>query len=157
MARRLGAKYGDASLVDRDSVPVEEEEVVEEEQAEVERPERHYPLITHQEEDTPTVAPVRQYPEIPFTEPQPKDPWALWQQQGRGGVQQQTATENNSAVVGVLSGLIVFLSLLFLVLVIPPFCRSLQQRIPVSKKRIKRRYETIEGWLISKVRRAYDD
>ena len=61
-------------------------------------------------------------------------------------------TTNNAIVVGILIAIIIILSVLFLLLIIPPCMRFVQRQIPVSQKRINERYETIEGWLISKVR-----
>lgn len=57
----------------------------------------------------------------------------------------------NQIVVGILVGLIVILSVLFASMLLPCVLRCFRQRIPVSDKRIERRYETIEGWMISKV------
>jgi hypothetical protein len=59
----------------------------------------------------------------------------------------------NAVVVGILIAIIIILSVLFLLLIIPPCLRFIQRQIPVSPKRITERYETIEGWLISKVRK----
>jgi hypothetical protein len=62
------------------------------------------------------------------------------------------SSTTNMIVVGILIAIIILLSILFLCMVIPPLLRYIQRQIPVSQKRIDERYETIEGWLISKVR-----
>jgi hypothetical protein len=59
---------------------------------------------------------------------------------------------NNKAGVGILIGLLALASLFFLALILQPLNRCIRRRIPVSDKRIEGRYETIEGWIISKVR-----
>jgi hypothetical protein len=60
--------------------------------------------------------------------------------------------EQNNVVVSILIGFIVVLTLFFIVLLSTPLKRCIRQHTPVSDKRIERRYETIEGWIISKVR-----
>ena len=60
--------------------------------------------------------------------------------------------ERNWIVVGVLIALIIMLWLILGGMLCYPIMRFIQRRIPVSKRRINRRYETIEGWLITKVR-----
>jgi hypothetical protein len=60
--------------------------------------------------------------------------------------------EQNELVVSILIGLIVVLGLFFIVMIVPPLNRCILRHKPVSDKRIERRYETIEGWIISKVR-----
>jgi hypothetical protein len=60
--------------------------------------------------------------------------------------------EQNMAVVGILVGLIILLSFLFLAMIAPTISRFVRRKVPVSDERIERRYETVEGWLISKVR-----
>jgi hypothetical protein len=57
----------------------------------------------------------------------------------------------HSIVVGLLIGIILFLSVALLFLIGPPMLRFVRSKIPVSQKRMNRRYETIERWLISKV------
>jgi hypothetical protein len=60
--------------------------------------------------------------------------------------------EQNKVVVSILIGLVVVLTLFFIVMISPPLSRCILRHTPVSDKRIERRYETIEGWIISKVR-----
>jgi hypothetical protein len=60
--------------------------------------------------------------------------------------------EQNKAVVSILIGLIVVLTIFFIVMISSPLKRCIRRHTPVSDKRIERRYETIEGWIISKVR-----
>jgi di/tricarboxylate transporter len=67
-------------------------------------------------------------------------------------VHSASSTTTNMIVVGILIAIIIILSMIFLGMVIPPLLRYIQRQIPVSQKRIDERYETIEGWLISKVR-----
>ena len=60
--------------------------------------------------------------------------------------------ERNWVVVGVLIALIIVLWMILGCMLCVPLTRCIRRRMPVSKKRINRRYETIEGWLITKVR-----
>ena len=57
----------------------------------------------------------------------------------------------NFLIVGILVGLIIFLCLILAWIAVPPILAWLHRKMPVSKKRVNRRYETIDGWLISKV------
>lgn len=59
--------------------------------------------------------------------------------------------KRNWVVVGILIGLIVILWVVLGVMLCVPLIRCIRRRMPVSKKRVNRRYETIEGWLITKV------
>lgn len=67
------------------------------------------------------------------------------------GVKQSPGGERNWVVVGILIGLIVILWIVLGIMLCVPLIRCIRRRMPVSKKRINRRYETIEGWLITKV------
>jgi hypothetical protein len=60
--------------------------------------------------------------------------------------------ERNWAIVGVLIALIILLWIVLGGMLCYPIIRFLQRRMPVSQRRINRRYDTIEGWLITKVR-----
>ena len=60
--------------------------------------------------------------------------------------------EANMIIVGVLIALIVVLGMVLGVVTIPPLIHFFRRKIPVSQKRIDRRYATIDGWLITKVR-----
>ena len=62
---------------------------------------------------------------------------------------------HNMVVIGVLLGIIVVLSCLFLALTLPPLIRCLRRRTPVPQKTIDSRYDTIEGWLITKRARGH--
>jgi hypothetical protein len=55
-------------------------------------------------------------------------------------------------VTGMLLAIMVILSMLLCYLVVPLFYEYLRDKIPVSEARKERRYQTIEGWLVSKVR-----
>jgi hypothetical protein len=55
-------------------------------------------------------------------------------------------------VTGMLLAIMVILSMLLCYLVVPLFYDYLRDKIPVSEARKERRYQTIEGWLVSKVR-----
>jgi len=79
---------------------------------------------------------------------------------GTGGVGDGTVPRNpmgtygeerNWVVVGVLIALIVVLWIVLGLMLCIPLGRFVRRRMPVSKKRVNRRYETIEGWLITKV------
>lgn len=65
--------------------------------------------------------------------------------------------ERNWVVVGVLIALIVMLWLILGGMLCYPLMRYIRRKMPVSKRRINRRYETIEGWLITKVRKEDGD
>jgi hypothetical protein len=60
--------------------------------------------------------------------------------------------EQNKVVVSILIGLVVLLSIFFIAMLSPSLNRCIHRHTPVSDERIERRYETIEGWIISKVR-----
>jgi hypothetical protein len=55
-------------------------------------------------------------------------------------------------VTGMLIAIMIILSVLLCYLVMPLFYDYLRAKIPVSEARKERRYQTIEGWLVSKVR-----
>jgi hypothetical protein len=61
-----------------------------------------------------------------------------------------TVESTNMVVVGFLIGLIILLSILFLIMSAPPIMRYIQRRREADPKRIELRYATIEKWLISK-------
>ncbi|GKY99787.1 hypothetical protein MPSEU_000932500 [Mayamaea pseudoterrestris] len=65
--------------------------------------------------------------------------------------------DQDVAIVGALIGIIILLACLLLYLIVPPLWTRLRSLAPVSKKRVDSRYETIEGWLITKRVRAHDD
>jgi hypothetical protein len=58
-------------------------------------------------------------------------------------------------VTGILAAIMVILSLLLCYLAVPLFYEYLLDKIPVSEAKKERRYQTIEGWLVSKVRTTY--
>jgi len=60
-------------------------------------------------------------------------------------------------IVGVLIGLITFLSFVLVWIMFPPIMDFVRRKMPVSQKRIDRRYLTIDGWLISKRVQPHDD
>lgn len=59
------------------------------------------------------------------------------------------------AVIGVLVGLIVVLACLFLAMTLPPLLRYIRRKREIPKKTIDSRYDTIEGWLITKRARPH--
>jgi hypothetical protein len=59
-------------------------------------------------------------------------------------------------IVGILLGTIVVLIGLFLYLILPAVLARLRAMMPVNEKRVQARYETIEGWLITKVSQDID-
>ncbi|CAB9526903.1 Zinc finger, C3HC4 type (RING finger) [Seminavis robusta] len=63
----------------------------------------------------------------------------------------------NWVVVGILIALIVMLWVILGGMLCYPLVRFIKRRMPVSKRRINRRYDTIEGWLITKVVRPHDE
>lgn len=60
----------------------------------------------------------------------------------------------NWVLTGVLIGLITVFIILVCYLTVPVLYPFFREKMPVPKERLRRRYETIEGWLISKVRRV---
>ena len=61
-----------------------------------------------------------------------------------------SASDPNRMLTGVLMGAVVLFTL---ILIIPCVLQRLRRKVPVSDlTRLQVRYETIEGWLISKVR-----
>mmetsp|Transcript_58374 Transcript_58374/g.142749 ORF Transcript_58374/g.142749 Transcript_58374/m.142749 type:complete len:824 (-) Transcript_58374:34-2505(-) len=67
------------------------------------------------------------------------------------------ASQKNMIIVGVLVALIIVLCCILMFIVIPPLIKFFRKKIPVSKKRIERRYRTIDGWLITKAVQPCDD
>lgn len=67
--------------------------------------------------------------------------------------QQQTQhQQQNMAVVSILIALIAMLCLILMFVTIPPLIHMIKRRMPVPQAKIDRRYATIDGWLITKVR-----
>ena len=62
---------------------------------------------------------------------------------------------NNSIVVAVLIALICILFLILIFVTVPPILHIIKRKMPVPQARIDRRYATIDGWLIRKVRNYY--
>jgi hypothetical protein len=60
---------------------------------------------------------------------------------------------SNMVIVGILIGFIIFLCLVLAWVALPPIIGYIRKKMPVSQKRISRRYATVDGWLISKVSR----
>jgi hypothetical protein len=65
-----------------------------------------------------------------------------------------TSSDPNMVLTGIMMGLVILFSLMLCCLTLPPLIYWLRRRIPVSTAQIQRRFETIEGWLITKVRHA---
>lgn len=61
----------------------------------------------------------------------------------------------NHVVVGILIGMIVVLSLLFVAMTAPVLVNYARRRW-LPDRRIERRYRTVEGWLISKKARKHE-
>lgn len=59
----------------------------------------------------------------------------------------------HTLIVSILIALIVVLSIILIVLLMPLFRRSLRRRAATDKKRIKKRQQTVDAWLITKVRK----
>ena len=62
-----------------------------------------------------------------------------------------TLPRQDVAIVAALIIVIFILACLFLYLIVPPLVNRLRRLAPVNKKRVNSRYETIEGWLVTKV------
>jgi hypothetical protein len=67
-------------------------------------------------------------------------------------IMSEPASEN-MVIVGILIGFIIFLCLVLAWVALPPIIGYIRKKMPVSQKRINRRYVTVDGWLISKVSR----
>ena len=63
----------------------------------------------------------------------------------------QPSVTTNTVLVAVLIALIFLFVIVLVYLLIPLVMERIQAKLASSQRRIKRRYETIEGWLISKV------
>ena len=63
-----------------------------------------------------------------------------------------TSSTTSTVLVAVLIALIFLFVVVLVYLLIPLVVQRIQTKIASSQRRIRRRYETIEGWLISKVR-----
>lgn len=59
---------------------------------------------------------------------------------------------NNAAVVAVLIALICILCLILVTVTVPPIVHMIRRKLPISQARMDRRFATIDGWLIRKVR-----
>jgi len=70
--------------------------------------------------------------------------------------QQQQDEQRNWVIVAILIVIIVVLWLVLGMMLYVPLARYLRRRMPVSQARIHRRYETIEGWLITKLVQSHD-
>jgi len=60
-------------------------------------------------------------------------------------------------IVGILIVLLVFLGVVLAWIALPPILDYIRRKMPVSQKRIDRRYVTIDSWLISKRVRPHDE
>lgn len=63
-----------------------------------------------------------------------------------------TSTGPNMLLTGILMGLVIIFSITLCYMTLPTLIRWVRKKVPVSEARVQRRYETVEGWLISKVR-----
>lgn len=59
--------------------------------------------------------------------------------------------EQNMAVVATLVGLIIILCIILGFVTLPPFIHMVRRKMPVSQKRIEKRFATIDNWLVTKV------
>jgi hypothetical protein len=62
-----------------------------------------------------------------------------------------SSTDTNMAILISLIVMIVILSGVLAYLIVPLIARFIDRRRPVDPRKVNARYETIEGWLISKV------
>jgi Ring finger domain len=58
-------------------------------------------------------------------------------------------------IVGILIGLVCLLSGLLIYLLYAPVRNYIRRKIPVSPEKIQRRYQTIDGWMVTKVRAVF--
>jgi hypothetical protein len=54
-------------------------------------------------------------------------------------------------IVGILIGLVCILSGVLMYLLYPPIRNYIRRKIPVNPEKIQRRYQTIDGWMVTKV------
>jgi hypothetical protein len=57
----------------------------------------------------------------------------------------------NMLLTGFMMGLVAVFSLALCYMILPLFLHWVRRKIPISAAQINRRYETVEGWLITKV------
>jgi hypothetical protein len=82
--------------------------------------------------------------------PHPQSPTtSIWKT-----TQEHDHTSMNTVIVSVLTGLIVVLCVMLMTLLLPFVRRSCRRRRASDKKRIKKRYQTVDAWLITKVRKC---
>ena len=62
-----------------------------------------------------------------------------------------TTTDPSLIITGFMMGLVAFFSFLLCYMLLPLFLQWVRRKIPVTSAQVNRRYETIEGWLITKV------
>jgi hypothetical protein len=55
-------------------------------------------------------------------------------------------------LIGVLTGLTLMLTVIFIVMIYPIVADYIKEKMPVNPERLLKRYETIEAWLVTKVR-----
>lgn len=71
---------------------------------------------------------------------------------GPSPTEPEATTTTNMVVVGILIGLIITLSIILVILLVRPVMDYLRSSLPENHRRKELRYQTVEGWVISKVR-----
>lgn len=68
-----------------------------------------------------------------------------------------TNEDTHVIVVSILIGLIVALCCVLIVVAVPMIRDTVRPYMPINHRRLKRRYETVDGWLITKAAVEHDD
>ena len=66
-----------------------------------------------------------------------------------------TTSDPNLILTGCMMGLVAIFSLLLCYLLLPLCFQWVRRKIPATTAQVNRRYETVEGWLITKVRSLF--
>jgi hypothetical protein len=63
-------------------------------------------------------------------------------------------SEPNMILTGIMMGFVAIFTISLCYLILPSMMQCLRRKIPVTTAQIQRRYQTIEGWLITKVNQS---
>jgi hypothetical protein len=70
---------------------------------------------------------------------------------GDTSVVMENESDPNLIVAGIMMGLVAVFTICLCYLLLPCLAHWFRRKVPVSAAQIQRRYQTIEGWLITKV------
>ena len=112
------------------------------------------PTLSGEKGDGSSAIPQPSSPSTPgFFDPTNQG-WGAQVPQYNGSPPSPSPPEQNMVVVAILIALIVMLSMVLASVTVPPLLHMIRRKIPVPQARIDRRYATIDGWLIIKVRKG---